>query len=424
MSAAMQETVLRGPYRVVVERDSVNDDSVVLTRLLCAHGAAVTKGQPVLEIETSKSATEIVAPEEGRLVLHAKVGDELPIGQLMFEIVCAAVPAVAADVGAPLTGQDSSSAESAAAPSADAAAVLSFAARRAAQARGISPDQLPQNAWVISSDLDALTGVQRVARLPRPPGRSEGLSKRKQTEIHNLLAGNAHGLTSTIGASLQLTGNRLVRPAPIFRDSVADLVVFEGARLLRRYPRLNGCWVSDKQIELYQDVNFGVSFDSGDNLKVLAIRRADTLSLSAVQQEFVRLLELYESGERIDTDLLTDATVTLSDLSNTGASYMHPLLNGHQSLIVGVTRPHACHYEFFASFDHRVSEGLMVAQFLSDLQQRIASHFREAGAVELACSACSKPMAEELRLGGRGLLNVTLANGSSGLLCRNCFSGY
>jgi pyruvate/2-oxoglutarate dehydrogenase complex dihydrolipoamide acyltransferase (E2) component len=416
LSAELQHTAGRSPHRVVVERDSVNDDSVVLTKLLCTDGALVTKGQAVLEIETSKSATEIVAPDEGRLVLHAKVGDELPIGQVMFEIVSAAVSAVAADPGAvPRT-----------APVCADAAVLSFAARRAAQARGISPDQLPQNAWVISSDIDALTGVQSqsVAGLPGLPGRSEGLSKRKQTEIHKLLAGNAHGLTSTIGASLEVTGNRLIRPAPIFRDSVADLVVFEGARLLRRYPRLNGCWVSDKQIELYQDVNFGVSFDSGDNLKVLAIRRADTLSLSAVQQEYVRLLELYESGERIDTDLLTDATVTLSDLSNTGVSSMYPLLNGHQSLIVGVTRPHANHYEFFASFDHRVSEGLMVAQFLTDLQQRIASHFREAGSAGLACSACSKPMAEELRLGGRGLLNVTLANGSSGLLCRNCFSGY
>jgi hypothetical protein len=79
----------------------------------------------------------------------------------------------------------------------------------------------------------------------------------------------------------------------------------------------------------------------------------------------------------------------------------------------------------FASFDHRVADGLGVARFLGELSERVCSHFHEHGvAADLRCSACWKPMEQELQLGGRGLLDVTLGDGSKGLLCRTCFVGY
>jgi pyruvate dehydrogenase E2 component (dihydrolipoamide acetyltransferase) len=422
--------------RVMVERDSVNDDSVIVTRLAVSDGEVVAKGQVVLDIETSKSASEVVSPQAGRIVLRVCVGDELKIGELMFEVIPAEaqVPATTSTDSAALPV---SSVSTSPVDPAVKAPVFSLAARRAALLQGIAPDRFAPGAWVTAVDVAAVAkndrppAAQSATETPAPAAGAaasslQKLSKRKRNEIRNLAIGNAHGSTSTIGATFTAEGQRLVKPPPIFRDTIADLVIFEGSRLFRQYPGLNAYWVDDRQIALYDSVNFGVSFDSGDNLKVLAISGADQRSLIDIQNEYTRLLDLYEAGGRIDDELLSGATVTLSDLSRVPISFMHPLVNGRQALILGITRASAVRYDVFASFDHRVSEGLAVSRFLSELRERVVSHFGAASTAvgELFCSACRRPMAEELQLGGRGFLNVTLGDGSKGLLCRNCFIGY
>ena len=167
-----------------------------------------------------------------------------------------------------------------------------------------------------------------------------------------------------------------------------------------------------------------MSFDNVQNLKVLTLRAADKLSLPELHREFSSLLDLFESGKPIPAELLGTSTVTISDLSTTGASFMLPLINGQQALILGVVKHDARHFEVFASFDHRVSEGLRVTRFLEALRDRVLSHYRDAdGHADLACSICSKRMRDELRLGGRGFVNMTLPDGESAMLCRNCFEG-
>jgi pyruvate/2-oxoglutarate dehydrogenase complex dihydrolipoamide acyltransferase (E2) component len=439
LSAVVDNGNVLGIGRVTVERESVNDDSVIIRNLLVVDGSMVSAGQAVLEIETSKSIAEIAAPIGGTVRLRARLGDELQIGELMFEVL--------PDGAHPVMPDGSEVATMLSTPAAGAVPLMSLAAQRAARALELPLDSFAPGSWVTAQDVAlAAHGVQPAPDTMAPEGRParatptpsvvfqaadasalQRLSKRKQSENRNLAIGNAHGSISTIGVSLKLSGPRLVQPAPLFRTSIADLLVFEGARLLRGYPLLNACWADERQVAVYEHVNFGISFDSGDNLKVLAIRRADTLGLPEIHAEFARLLDLYESGDRIDEELLGSATVTLSDLSGVPVSFMQPLINGRQSLILGVTRPAADRFDLFASFDHRVTEGLAVARFLVELSERASSHFGKAvaaGAVDLACSACKKPMAEELELGGRGFLDVTLGDGSKGMLCRNCLMGY
>ena len=80
--------------------------------------------------------------------------------------------------------------------------------------------------------------------------------------------------------------------------------------------------------------------------------------------------------------------------------------------------------EVFASFDHRVTEGLRVTRFLEALRDRVVSHYRDGqGHARLACRTCGKTMQDEVRLGNRGMVNMTLPSGENALLCRNCFEG-
>src|SRR5271167_4028903 len=51
-------------------------------------GEQVTKGEPLLEIETDKAVVEVEAPGDGLLAgVSAHVGDEIPVGQTIAWLV-------------------------------------------------------------------------------------------------------------------------------------------------------------------------------------------------------------------------------------------------------------------------------------------------------------------------------------------------
>jgi pyruvate dehydrogenase E2 component (dihydrolipoamide acetyltransferase) len=60
----------------------------VLLRWLKAPGEMVSKGEPLMEIETDKAAVEVEAPVSGRLVnVTAQPGDEIPVGRVIAMIL-------------------------------------------------------------------------------------------------------------------------------------------------------------------------------------------------------------------------------------------------------------------------------------------------------------------------------------------------
>jgi pyruvate/2-oxoglutarate dehydrogenase complex dihydrolipoamide acyltransferase (E2) component len=437
--------------RVIVDRENVNDEFVIIRKIYKQSGARLTSDESVLEIETSKTVKEICSPEAGTLNIALTEGDEIAVGGLLFEI----------DTGTemprsnpPVTNDEPASLQRAHASGVDAGPAakreLSRAATELAQRLGVAQEALPEG-WVTTHDVLNATAtgtgtplepasVSTVAQRTdaRPHGtlaapkarfRQERKSLRKRTEAGNLARANGSGTTSMIGIEIPLAGPRLVAPPFIFQESIADLIVFETAKLLHRFPDLNAFHLDDRAIGYFEDVNIGISFDGGHNLKVLALCNADTLSLAQVQAGIEHLLQLYESGASIEDSLLTTSTVTISDLSRSQADFMLPLLNTDQSLIIGISRRGSNGFALHAAFDHRVSEGLQVAQLLGELRDRIQSHHHLTSAAaedsrSPSCSACGQRLQQELRLGRRGLIRVVLAEGADGYLCRNCFDGW
>lgn len=427
---------------VLVPRESVNDQSVVVQRVLLADGAEAQADQVVVEIETSKTVIEVAAPVAGTVRHRLVAGTEMPVGAPLFS-VGAAMAALEAAVAAPVSAEAPAEGGSVT-PAITEPPLLSRAAAAAAARLGTDLSRF-QGRWVTEADVlgggavgDAAAPQPAVplrAAAPAPAAAAAAdrpalahdevvQNMRKRAEVDSLLKGQHAATTSTIGIRIALPGERLVAPDFLFKDSIADLLIFEGARLLRQYPELNGFNIDARTAGQYQAVNFGVSFDNHRNLKVLSLRGADTLGLPEIQRQYGELLDLYESNRPLPVELMSTATVTLSDLSVTSASFMLPLINGQQALILGVVRHHQRLFELFASFDHRVSEGLRVTRFLESLRERVVSHYRSGdGVVRLHCDACGKSMHDELRLGGRGFVNITRGDGETGHLCRNCFEG-
>lgn len=421
---------------ILVPRENVNDESIVILAVKFVSGSAVKKGDVVVSIETSKTNIDVDAPEDGVITHQLEKGAEVNVGSLLFCLANGQEPK------SEIKGQSNTQNIESIADTKTLKPKFSIAAIKRAKELGVSLNQF-NHGWITSADIEKHESIaiprvilQQANTINARPEKKEApelavsstkvaISKRKQAEAKNLIAGDHGNTTSTIGVEIKLLGERLISPHFLFKDSISDLIAFEAAKLLRQYPELNGSYIDEKNWLQYEQVNFGWSFDNGKNLKVLAIINADKLSLTGLQEGVGRLLDLYDSGETIPMELLTDSTVTFSDLSRSSASFMFPLINGHQTLILGVVRKSKYMFEIFASFDHRVSEGLTVTNFLSELKSRVLSYFIDHnGAVNVSCYACGKSMTEELDLGHRGFIKMTLANGEDENLCRNCFEGW
>ena len=420
---------------IMMPRENVNDESVVILAINFASGSAVKKGDVVVSVETSKTNVDIDAPEDGVITHQLEKGAEVNIGSILFSL---------ANGNQSWSETKEQSNTQISQPSSETnklKAKFSIAAINRAKELSVNLGQFDQG-WVTSADIEkhagvAISGVtlqqaadekkfEKKKAVVQPASSAKfGISKRKQAESKSLIAGDHGNTTSTIGIEIKLMGERVVAPPFLFKESISDLIVFEASKLLKKFPELNGCYLDEKTYLQYEQVNFGWSFDNGKNLKVLAIKNADKLSLPSLQEEVVRLLDLYDSGQTIPMELLTDSTITFSDLSRSSASFMLPLINGHQALIIGVVRKSKYLFEIFSSFDHRVSEGLTIVNFLEELKVRVLTYFRcENGVVNLSCHACGKFMKEELALGNRGFIKMILANGDEDALCRNCFEGW
>jgi pyruvate/2-oxoglutarate dehydrogenase complex dihydrolipoamide acyltransferase (E2) component len=423
----MPESTVSSPTQVFVNRESVNDDFVIIRRIAAHSGALVEAGSRILDIETSKTLIEVTAPSAGYLSLAVSLGDEVAIGALLFEI----------DAQTPASGTTRASNPPLDAAPTNADVVLSELAAAVVPKSGIPAGKFPVGAWITRSDIAGnrkgavgpnATHTPSLAVTPLkddPPRRVEPMNKRKLVEIQNLQRGNAHGAISTIGATARLCSERIVKPPSLFRNSITDLAIYEVSRLLRSYQNLNACWFDERNIALFEQINVGVSFDSGSNLKVLTVYGANELNLVELQSKIEGLLDLYESGRRLDQHLMVGSTITISDLSAARAEFMLPLINGQQSLILGITKPTAECYGFFATFDHRVSDGLEVTRFLNELVKRIESYFHsKEHPSQIQCAFCARYLSDGSKADPRGFVRTILPNGTDGVLCRNCFDGW
>ena len=78
-------------WPIVIPRENVNDEFVILLRWLVPDGGRVEAGAPLFDIETSKAAVEVPAENTGYVVHRAKESDQVAVG--------GCIGAVATDLG-------------------------------------------------------------------------------------------------------------------------------------------------------------------------------------------------------------------------------------------------------------------------------------------------------------------------------------
>jgi len=439
---------------VSIPQETVNDESVRILLWKVASGSNVDKDQLICEVETSKAVMEIHAPAAGMVEYFSLAGAEVPVGSTICQIVPPGrtmKPPPAAD-GKRVVEPD------AVIPDRPAEklppARFTRLAIAAAEELGINHGSFAPGTLVRKIDILRKAGKlppedaaapewpspatrtgkdqQHNAPVAGVPVNWSELPRRKTLESRILGSGRDASIQSSVTAICRASKLR-ARAAAIGLATVGPsaLVVFEVARLLRKYPVFNA--VHDRgRIGQYGAINIGWAIDGGQGLVVPVIPHADQKGLAEIAEIMERHIESYIGNSLAPSDFL-GGTFTVSDLTGDGISFFQPLISQGQSAILGIgSDQNVAGGELFyltLAFDHQVTEGKKAAQFIRELSQRLETHAglqqdsiesKNLSGSERYCVICQRDSAT-LRSINAILLKSDIPSGS---VCSLCLGGW
>jgi pyruvate dehydrogenase E2 component (dihydrolipoamide acetyltransferase) len=365
-------------------------------------GEPVSKGEPLLEIETDKAVVEVEAPADGVLAgIKASEGAEIPVGQTIAWIVAPgeqppsdsgpSAP-IARATSQPKAEQRSSTQSAVVAPSSTVSARISPKARRLAKELGVDINTLTgsgQSGEILASDVQAAakpsppsldSSPKRSVEIPTTLGRimAERTSQSWTTVPHFFVTRDMHA------AALNDYRDRIVdeiESAKQIRVTHTDLLVALVARVLLKHPRLNASW-STEGIQLHDFVNMGVAIAVDDGVVAAVIHNAHTASLPEIATQRRDIAERARARKLRPADI-ADATFTISNLGMYQVDQFTAIITPPQAAILAVgsildrvvaiegtptVRPMM---SVTISCDHRVADGARAARFLSDLAEAL-----------------------------------------------------
>ena len=371
-------------------------------------GESVSKGEPLLEIETDKAVVEVEAPGDGILAgITAEVGAVIPVGETIAWLVAPGEkPPAKTGVSMPAARATSAAsaatrlASSAAAPptavkTATGAPQISPKARRLAKELGVEIGQIrgtgPEGvitaedvqrfadskggtaaigAQAPTSGVEALSAV---ARLMAERTTQSWTSVPHFFLVRDVDASELVGVQKRFSAKAESTHGT----AP----TITDLLIALIARTLAKYPRMNASWTG-QGIRSNVSVNVSVAMAVKDGVVGAVIHKADTLEIADVAKQRLELTERARAG-RLQQGDIAGGTFTLSNLGMYKVDAFSAIITPPQAAVLAVgtiservvpvdgkpgVRPMMT---MTLSSDHRVVDGARAAEFLSALADAI-----------------------------------------------------
>jgi len=382
---------------VIMPALGVAQQTGTLLKWLKAEGQAVTKGEPLMEIETDKATVEIEAAASGILTnVTASAGDQIPVGNKIAVILKpgeVATPAAVQDphprsfdtlrtsslpkgegisesrplsqgkgAGAapPLPqgegrGEGSAAAthamraEPTAQPSPTGGRILaSPAAKRLAQEKGISLQTLrgsgPEGS-VLAEDV--LRAAQTQSRGDRPVAPTSTAPDLVPLSPMRRIVGQrmTHSKQSAphfyLGMDIDMTMVVKVRTELKERGdesipSINDFILLACARALKDFPSVNSTF-TEQGIKVHADINIGMAVALEEGLVVPVIRNADQLTLTQLAQKSRELADKAQTKKLFPLDY-EGGTFTVSNLGMLGVDSFIAIINPPQCAILATGR--------------------------------------------------------------------------------------
>ncbi|MBN22522.1 MAG: hypothetical protein CL678_14665 [Bdellovibrionaceae bacterium] len=394
---------------IVIPKDTVNDEFVIITSILVSEGDSVSSNTPILEYETSKSNIEIVSNNKGYIYLDCSEGDEIKVGKK-----------VASVFDEIQKNYKISKPEEASKPS---KALISKSALKLIESNKLDLSLFEGKKTVSEEDVLKILNLD-VAK-PDTNIESLELSVEKKREIEYLSSVQSSGLTSTVNVCLSTHAlESIISRDSIFSNSVLPLVVYEISSLLNEYREFNS-YFDDNFINFYKSVDIGIALDIEKGLRVATIKKTDSYSFDEICNELENLVNLYLE-DNLSADNITSPTFTITDLSFENINSFIPLINKNNSAILGISSIDKSNEVILSlTFDHRISSGKQASRFLNELKRNVESHMFSRKKFTISSETCLKCNVDFKNLEDDfGFVKILTKEGNEGFCCRSCFNGW
>ncbi len=366
-------------------------------------GDHVSKGEPLLEIETDKAVVEVEAPADGILAgVKASEGADIPVGQTIAWIVApgetppteteAVAPAARAGSHSKIEQPQAVPVSTAVVQQQEPSARISPKARRLAKELGVdiaSVSGSGSGGEILASDIqaaaDSATGtavatLQKSGKIEMPTSLGRIMAERTTqswtTVPHFFVSRDID--TSGLDKYRERVVSEIESSHEI-RVTHTDLLVALVARALLKHPRLNASW-SSEGIHLHEYVNMGVAIAVNDGVVAAVIHNAHAASLAEIAMQRRDVAERARAGKLRPADI-SSATFTISNLGMYKVDQFSAIITPPQAAILAVGRiaDRVVAVEgkpavrpvmtLTVSCDHRVADGARAALFLDDLAE-------------------------------------------------------
>ncbi len=365
-------------------------------------GERVTKGEPLLEVETDKAVVEVEAPSDGILAgVTAGVGDVIPVGQTIAWLVAegekppaqSAATAAPAARGTSAVAQPVSSGGAASSEKQGAAtAQISPKARRLAKELGVDVGRVRgtgPDGTITSEDVQAFADRKGSAAPVAAAGTGEVLSQvarlmaerttQSWTSVPHFFLVSEVDASGLVGTQKRLSAEGETSGAA--KTTVTDVLISVIAKTLTKHPKMNSSWTGSGT-RVNPDVNISVAMAVKDGVVGAVIHKAATLKLFEISAQRKELTERARAGRLRPADI-SGGTFTLSNLGMYKVDAFTAIITPPQAAILAVgnisdrvvavdgkpeVRPMMT---MTLSSDHRVVDGARAAEFLSELANAI-----------------------------------------------------
>jgi pyruvate dehydrogenase E2 component (dihydrolipoamide acetyltransferase) len=380
-------------------------------------GDAITKGEPLLDVETDKAVVEVEAPADGILAgVTAREGDVIPVGRTIAWIVNPGekppIEENSAASGRRMDTQPAAAASATSTPPSTAAAApsaptsnarISPKARRLAKehsvdlsrVRGSGSDgeiQAEDILAFVAARGSAGSGAATTVKTETPPAEARAtqpLSQvarlRAERTTQSWTSAPHFFVTREIDAGALLAAREkfgaAIEKERGVKLSHTDLLVALVANALGKHPLVNSSWAGDG-VRVHPEINVGIAMAVEGGVVVATIPGTNAKPLGEIAAMRHDLTERARGGKLRPADI-TGATFTISNLGMYKVDAFTAIIVAPQAAILAVgriadrvvpvngkpgIRPMI---SLTLSCDHRVLDGARAALFLNDLADSI-----------------------------------------------------
>ena len=380
---------------------------------LVQEGAAVKKGDTIMEYENEKNTIEFACTESGFLHILAQEGDTVPVGGPIAVVAASkeeydgltagaapkaeAAPAVEAAAPAPAVAAAPVAAPQ---PAEDGRIRATGYAKKLAREKGVALSGIKgtgPNGRVLAQDvLDALAAAPAAvpaaapAFVPTGEAAVDVVTKIPMTGIRKAIANNMYNSLQsmaqcTAAAEIDVTDLLAYRQKLVAQQdflgckvTVNDLLSMAVVKMLKKHPLVNATF-DGKTIFAHSSVNLSVAVAAEAGLMVPVVRGADRMGLVQLHNAMKDLADRARDKQLRDGEQ-SNGTFTISNVGMFPIDWSTPIINPPQVAIMGFGRAVKkmavvndqpavrSMMTMYLTFDHRVIDGLEVGRVMEDMQ--------------------------------------------------------